>query len=52
LERSINPGGKEIFTWAAPDVAERPAGNSTNNYNLIVIDHLTGRGRLVRPEIQ
>jgi len=52
LERNINPGGKEVFAWTAPDVAERPAGNSTNNYNLVVIDHLTGRGRLVRPEIQ
>ena len=52
LERTINATGKEIFTWTAPDVVERPAGNSTNNYNLIVIDRLTGRGRLVRPEIQ
>jgi prepilin-type N-terminal cleavage/methylation domain-containing protein len=52
LERSVNAAGKEIFSWTAPDVAERPAGNSTNNYNLVVIDHLTGRGRLVRPEIQ
>jgi type II secretory pathway pseudopilin PulG len=52
LERNINPGGKEVFAWTAPDVAERPAGNSTNNYNLVVIDHLTGRGRVVRPEIQ
>lgn len=52
MERNMNAAGKEIFAWTAPDVAERPAGNSTNNYNLIVIDHLTGRGRLVRPEIQ
>jgi prepilin-type N-terminal cleavage/methylation domain-containing protein len=52
LERTVNATGKEIFTWTAPDVIERPAGNSTNNYNLIVIDHLTSRGRLVRPEIQ
>jgi prepilin-type N-terminal cleavage/methylation domain-containing protein len=52
LERSTDATGKEVFVWTAPDVAERPAGNSTNNYNLIVIDHLTGRGRLVRPEIQ
>jgi len=52
LERTANATGKEIFTWTAPDVVERPAGNSTNNYNLIVIDPLTSRGRLVRPEIQ
>jgi type II secretory pathway pseudopilin PulG len=51
LERSLPPNEKD-YAWTAPDVAERPAGNSTNNYNLIVIDHLTGRGRLVRPEIQ
>jgi type II secretory pathway pseudopilin PulG len=52
MERSVDGTGKEVFVWTGPDVAERPAGNSTNNYNLVVIDHLTGRGRLVRPEIQ
>jgi prepilin-type N-terminal cleavage/methylation domain-containing protein len=51
LEHKSPPNEKD-YVWTAPDVAERPAGNSTNNYNLIVIDHLTGRGRLVRPEIQ
>ena len=51
LERKPAPNEKD-YAWTAPDVAERPAGNSTNNYNLVVIDHLTGRGRLVRPEIQ
>jgi len=50
LERKAAPNDKD-YAWTAPDVVERPAGNSTNNYNLIVIDHLTGRGRLVRPEI-
>lgn len=40
-----------ILEWVAPDVTERPVGNSTNNYNLVVVDHVTGRGRLVRPEI-
>jgi prepilin-type N-terminal cleavage/methylation domain-containing protein len=43
--------GKTVFTWEAPDAVERPPGNSTNNYNLVVIDHVTGRGRIVRPEI-
>ena len=38
--------------WDAADVAEIPPGNSVNNYNLVVIDRLTGRARLVRPEIQ
>lgn len=44
-------GGKTIYSWAPPDLVERPAGNSTNNYNLVVIDHASGRGRVVRPEI-
>jgi len=47
-----DPPDDEDLLWATPDVVERPAGNSTNNYNLVVIDHATGRGRLVRPEIQ
>jgi hypothetical protein len=50
LERNVI-NNKTVFTWKAGDVAERPAGNSTNNYNLVVIDHVTGRGRIVRPEI-
>jgi prepilin-type N-terminal cleavage/methylation domain-containing protein len=43
--------GKTVYPWKAADVVERPAGNATNNYNLVVIDHVTGRGRVVRPEI-
>ena len=50
LERNVS-GGKTVFPWQAGDVVERPAGNSTNNYNLVVIDHMTGKGRIVRPEI-
>jgi prepilin-type N-terminal cleavage/methylation domain-containing protein len=34
-----------------PDVSERPPGNSTNGFNLIHIDWLTGRARLERQEI-
>jgi prepilin-type N-terminal cleavage/methylation domain-containing protein len=34
------------------DVQERPPGNSTNGYNLVRIDWLTGRGHLERREIQ
>jgi prepilin-type N-terminal cleavage/methylation domain-containing protein len=52
LPRRELPNDPKDLEWTAPDVAERPAGNSTNNYNLVVIDHVTGRGRLVRPEIQ
>lgn len=51
LERNKMPDGKIVFPWKAGDVVERPAGNSTNNYNLVVIDHVTGKGRIVRPEI-
>jgi prepilin-type N-terminal cleavage/methylation domain-containing protein len=36
---------------AAPDAAEQPPGNSTNAFNLIHIDWLTGRARLEHQEI-
>lgn len=34
-----------------PDVVETPPGNSTNNYNRIVINWLTGRTKIERPEL-
>ena len=34
------------------DVQEIPPGNSTNTYNHIVIDWLTGRSKVERPELQ
>jgi hypothetical protein len=34
------------------DVRESPPGNSTNNYNRIRIDGLTGRARVEQPQIQ
>lgn len=34
------------------DVRESPVGNSTNNFNRIRIDGLTGRARVERPSIQ
>ena len=34
------------------DVQEIPPGNSTNTYNHIVIDWLTGRAKVKRPELQ
>lgn len=40
-------GGNVIF-----DVIERPPGNSTNNFNRIRINGLTGRATIERPEIQ
>ena len=36
----------------SPDVVERPPGNSTNIYNLIHIDRLTGRARLEYQKVQ
>ena len=36
---------------APPDVVEKPPGNSTNSFNLIHIDWLTGRARLEHQQI-
>jgi prepilin-type N-terminal cleavage/methylation domain-containing protein len=40
------------LNWEAVDAQTRPLGNQTNNYNFIVINALTGRARVERPEIQ
>jgi prepilin-type N-terminal cleavage/methylation domain-containing protein len=40
------------LAWSEPDVAEKPPGNSVENYNLIVIDKLTGRARIESPQIK
>jgi len=37
---------------ANADAAETPPGNSTNNYNIIHIDWLTGRAKIERQEIR
>jgi type II secretory pathway pseudopilin PulG len=37
---------------ATVDARENPLGNSTNNYNRVRIDGLTGRARIERPEIE
>jgi len=50
LERQVI-NKKTVFAWKAGDVVERPVGNSTNNYNLVVIDHVMGKGCIVRSEI-
>jgi hypothetical protein len=42
---------KNLF-FATPTVAENPPGNSTNLYNLIHIDALTGRASLEYQKIQ
>jgi hypothetical protein len=36
---------------ALPELVENPPGNSTNAFNLIHIDRLTGRARLIQQEI-
>jgi hypothetical protein len=50
LTHQRNASGK--YTWGAVDASQRPPGNWTNNYNFIVINALTGRARVERPEIQ
>jgi prepilin-type N-terminal cleavage/methylation domain-containing protein len=45
-------GANGELAWAAVDASMRPPGNHTNNYNFIVINALTGRARVERPEIQ
>lgn len=46
-----NPADETVLTWAPADISERPANNSVNEYHLIVIDKLTGRTRVAKPEI-
>jgi hypothetical protein len=36
----------------AYQILETPAGNTTNTYNLVSIDWLTGRARLERQEVR
>ena len=40
-----------VYRQALPQLVENPPGNSTNAFNLIHIDRLTGRARLVQQEI-
>jgi prepilin-type N-terminal cleavage/methylation domain-containing protein len=39
-------------TFALPTLIETPAGNSSNAFNLVIIDRLTGRARVERQRIQ
>ena len=41
------PTGNLVFF----DAQERPLNNSIDNYNRVLIDGLTGRAKVVRPEI-
>lgn len=44
------PGGVPRQQW--PTVTERPPGNSTNAFNLVYVEWLTGRARVIRQEVQ
>jgi type II secretory pathway pseudopilin PulG len=49
LER--NPAAPAVLLWVPADVRESPPFNSVVNSNHIVIEGLTGRATVVRPEI-
>ncbi|HOX03982.1 MAG TPA: prepilin-type N-terminal cleavage/methylation domain-containing protein [Candidatus Paceibacterota bacterium] len=40
------------YVPGAPDVREVPPGNSTNLFNRVYVNWLTGRARAIKPEIQ
>jgi prepilin-type N-terminal cleavage/methylation domain-containing protein len=42
----------KAFQFNPPDVAENPPGNSTNSYNIVHIDRLTGRAVLEYQKVQ
>lgn len=44
--------GSGNYTFEEPDLQETPPNNGINNYNVVVVDHITGRARTVRPEIE
>jgi len=48
---AIIPATKAL-QFSNPDVTESPPGNSTNIYNIIHIDWLTGRARVEQPKVQ
>jgi prepilin-type N-terminal cleavage/methylation domain-containing protein len=44
------PGGVPL--QQPPSVVERPPGNSTNAFNLVCVEWLTGRARVIRQEVR
>jgi prepilin-type N-terminal cleavage/methylation domain-containing protein len=46
-----DPNDDKKLTWEPADMSEKPANNSVDNYHVIVIDKLTGRTRVAKPEI-
>ena len=51
IAHARNPDTKMPLTQA-PSVSENPPGNSTNSFNLIHIDWLTGRAKVERLQVQ
>ena len=51
VQAALDPNSK-IYQFASPQIAENPAGNSTNAYNIIDIDPLTGRASLQTPKVR
>jgi prepilin-type N-terminal cleavage/methylation domain-containing protein len=49
---AINPATRAYQLGSSPSVLEMPPGNSTNAYNIIDIDPLTGRATLQQPKMQ
>jgi hypothetical protein len=42
----------KIYQFASPQIVENPPGNSTNAYNIVDIDPLTGRAALQTPKMR
>src|SRR3974390_3217856 len=51
VQAAVNPDTK-TFQLRSPQIAEMPPGNSTNAYNIVDIDALTGRATLQHPQMQ
>jgi hypothetical protein len=45
---SVGRAGQQNLDWQVADALETPAGNSTNTPNVIQINKLTGRARVLR----
>jgi hypothetical protein len=48
---AIDPATR-TFQFNSPQVSENPPGNSTNIYNIVHVDWLTGRARLEQQKVQ
>jgi prepilin-type N-terminal cleavage/methylation domain-containing protein len=45
-----DPNKKPI--WGLPSFSEQPIGNTTNGYNLVYVDRITGRARALQQEVR